>query len=75
MQYFVCLTFDLDNASPFIARGLNTSMISRGDFGTVGTQRLFELLGQNQIHATWFIPRHSIETYPACARAVFEAGR
>jgi peptidoglycan-N-acetylglucosamine deacetylase len=74
-QHFVCLTFDLDNASPFIARGLNSpSMISRGDFGIVGTQRLLELLRQTDIQATWFIPGHSIETYPACARAVFEAG-
>jgi peptidoglycan-N-acetylglucosamine deacetylase len=75
MQHFVCLTVDLDNASPFIARGLNSpSIISRGDFGTVGTQRLLELFGQNKIQATWFIPGHSIETYPAYAKAVFEAG-
>jgi peptidoglycan-N-acetylglucosamine deacetylase len=75
MQHFVCLTFDLDNASPFIARGLTSpSMISRGDFGIVGTQRLLELLRQTNIQATWFIPGHTIETYPACARAVFEAG-
>jgi peptidoglycan/xylan/chitin deacetylase (PgdA/CDA1 family) len=74
-QYFVCLTFDLDNASPFIARGLTSpSMISRGDFGIVGTERLLQLLRQNNIRATWFIPGHSIESYPACARSVFEAG-
>jgi peptidoglycan-N-acetylglucosamine deacetylase len=74
-QHFVCLTFDLDNAAPFIAMGLNSpSMISRGDFGIVGTQRLLDLLRQVGISATWFIPGHSIETYPACARAVWEAG-
>jgi len=74
-QHFVCLTFDLDNASPFVARGLiSPTMISRGDFGVVGTRRLLELLYEHNIRATWFIPGHSIETYPACARAVFEAG-
>jgi peptidoglycan/xylan/chitin deacetylase (PgdA/CDA1 family) len=74
-QHFVCLTFDLDNASPFIARGLTSpSMISRGDFGIVGTQRLLQLLRVHNIRATWFIPGHSIETYPACTSAVFEAG-
>jgi peptidoglycan-N-acetylglucosamine deacetylase len=74
-QHFVCLTFDLDNASPFIARGLTTPiMISRGDFGVVGTQRLLDLLRRYQLRATWFIPGHSIESYPSCAAAVFEAG-
>jgi peptidoglycan/xylan/chitin deacetylase (PgdA/CDA1 family) len=74
-QHFVCLTFDLDNASPFIARGLTTpTMISRGDFGVVGTQRLLDLLRRYQLRATWLIPCHSIESYPACAAAVFEAG-
>jgi peptidoglycan/xylan/chitin deacetylase (PgdA/CDA1 family) len=73
--HFVCLTFDLDNASPFIAQGLTTpTMISRGDFGVVGTQRLLDLLRRYQLLATWFIPGHSIESYPACAAAVFEAG-
>ena len=73
--HYVCLTFDLDNASPFIARGLTTpTMISRGDFGVVGTQRLLDLLRRYQLLATWFIPGHSIESYPACAAAVFEAG-
>jgi peptidoglycan/xylan/chitin deacetylase (PgdA/CDA1 family) len=74
-QHFVCLTFDLDNTSPFIARALTTpTMISRGDFGVVGTQRLLELLGNNRIRATWFIPGHSIESYPASVKAVFDAG-
>jgi peptidoglycan/xylan/chitin deacetylase (PgdA/CDA1 family) len=74
-QHFVCLTFDLDNASPFIAHGLNSpSMISRGDFAVVGTQRLLQLLREKSISATWFIPGHSIETYPGSVAAVFETG-
>jgi|SRR6516225_7343533 peptidoglycan/xylan/chitin deacetylase (PgdA/CDA1 family) len=73
--HYVCLTFDLDNASPFIARGLTTpTMISRGDFGVVGTQRLLDLLRRYQLQATWFIPGHSIESYPSCVAAVFKAG-
>jgi hypothetical protein len=44
-QHFVCLTFDLDNTSGMIARGLTTpTMISRGDFGMVATERLLALL-------------------------------
>jgi peptidoglycan/xylan/chitin deacetylase (PgdA/CDA1 family) len=60
-QHFVCLTFDLDNASPFLSRQLNTpTMISRGDFGMVATQRLLELMRKHNIQSTWFIPGHTI---------------
>ena len=74
-QHFVCLTFDLDNTSSAIARQMNTpTMLSRGDFGVIGTQRIVELLGQYQIQSTWFIPGHTLETYPSCAASVFKAG-
>ena len=74
-QHFVCLTFDLDNTSGAIARDMTTpTMISRGDFGMVGTVRLLKLLARFGITGTWFIPGHSIESYPASARAVHEAG-
>ena len=74
-QHLVCLTFDLDNASPFLSRQLDTpTMISRGDFGMVATQRLLELMRKHNIQCTWFIPGHTIESYPSCAESVFNAG-
>jgi peptidoglycan-N-acetylglucosamine deacetylase len=74
-QHFVCLTFDLDNTSGMIARGLTTpTMISRGDFGMVATERLLSLLRAHNIAATWFIPGHTIESYPASCEAVVKAG-
>jgi peptidoglycan/xylan/chitin deacetylase (PgdA/CDA1 family) len=74
-QHFVCLTFDLDNASAGIARGMTTpTMISRGDFGMVATERLLALMSVRGILGTWFIPGHTIESYPGSCRAVFEAG-
>jgi peptidoglycan-N-acetylglucosamine deacetylase len=74
-QHFVCLTFDLDNTSGSIARGMTTpTMISRGDFGMVGTERLLALLAKFGIESTWFVPGHTIESYPASVRAVREAG-
>jgi peptidoglycan/xylan/chitin deacetylase (PgdA/CDA1 family) len=74
-QHFVCLTFDLDNASPFLSRQLDTpTMISRGDFGMVATERLLELMRKHNIHCTWFIPGHTIESYPSCAESVVNAG-
>jgi peptidoglycan/xylan/chitin deacetylase (PgdA/CDA1 family) len=74
-QHFVCLTFDLDNTSGSIARGATTpTTISRGDFGMVGTERLLALLARSEIAATWFIPGHTIESYPASVVAVHAAG-
>ena len=74
-QHLVCLTFDLDNTSGAVARGATTpTMISRGDFGMVGTERLLKLLERSAIRSTWFIPGHTIESYPASVEAVHDAG-
>src|SRR5438477_9416601 len=74
-QHFVCLTFDLDNTSGSIARDMTSpTMISRGDFGMVGAERLLRLLGRFGIPSTWFIPGHTIETYPTSVRSVHDAG-
>lgn len=49
--------------------------ISRGMFaGEVGTPRLLQLFARFGIQTTWFIPGHSIETFPAQMQAVADAG-
>jgi peptidoglycan-N-acetylglucosamine deacetylase len=49
--------------------------ISRGMFaGEVGTPRLLQLFERHDMTTTWFIPGHSIETFPDQTRAVVEAG-
>lgn len=49
--------------------------ISRGMFsGEVGSMRLLELFRRWGIKTTWFIPGHSIETFPEQMKAVAEAG-
>ena len=49
--------------------------ISRGLFaGEVGSLRLVRLFERFGIKTTWFIPGHSIETFPDQMRAVVEAG-
>ncbi|EUC37552.1 hypothetical protein COCVIDRAFT_87875 [Bipolaris victoriae FI3] len=53
----------------------STSDISRGLFaGTVGTQRLLKLFKKYDIKTTWFIPGHSLETFPEDMAAVRDAG-
>ena len=49
--------------------------ISRGLFaGEVGSLRLVKLFERFGIKTTWFIPGHSIETFPEQMQAVVEAG-
>jgi len=75
MPQFVCLTFDHDNASAFISRGLTTpTMLSRGDYGMVAVERILALLSDHGVTSTWFIPGHTIESYPGCAASVVAAG-
>jgi len=49
--------------------------ISRGLFaGEVGVPRLLKLFDRFKIKTTWFIPGHSIETFPEQLKAVVAAG-
>ncbi|KAK1227038.1 hypothetical protein PQX77_010000 [Marasmius sp. AFHP31] len=49
--------------------------ISRGMFaGEVGTPRLLKLFKKYEITTTWFIPGHSLETFPEQMAAVRDAG-
>jgi peptidoglycan/xylan/chitin deacetylase (PgdA/CDA1 family) len=75
MRHIVCLTFDFDALSGWIARGMTTpTPISRGEVGVVGAERIVELLAQHRILATWFVPGHTLETYPQVCRRIVDAG-
>ncbi len=49
--------------------------ISRGMFaGEVGTPRLLDLFARHDLRTTWFVPGHSIETFPDQFRRVVDEG-
>lgn len=74
-DHLVCLTFDFDAVSPWINRGEATpTPLSRGEFGVVGAGRLLELLQSRDIRSTWFIPGHTIDTYPEACERVHRLG-
>jgi peptidoglycan-N-acetylglucosamine deacetylase len=74
-RHLVCLTFDFDTQSGFIARGLTTpTMLSRGEFGLVGARRILDLLRSHGIRSTWFTPGFTIESHPAACEAVVRDG-
>ena len=75
-KHIVCLTFDFDAMSGFIARGQTTpGWLSRGEFGPrVGAPRLLALFRKHNIATSWYVPGHTIETYPDAVKAVVDAG-
>ncbi len=74
-EHRICITFDFDAISGFISRGMTTpTPISRGEFGPVAVPRILALLKQFGVPSTWFIPGHTLETYPAPCSQVHDAG-
>ena len=72
----VCLTFDFDSISVWIGPNAarSPSMISRGEFDVIGVERILRLLDREQIPATFFIPGHTVETFPDSVHAILAAG-
>ena len=77
----VPLSIDFDAVSHWLGTGChpdnNMSDYSSGIFaGYVGVYRLLDMFKENNIadKVTWFIPGHSVETFPDSARAVLESG-
>ena len=74
-RHIVCLSFDFDALSGFIARGMTTpTPISRGEFGAVGARRILDLLESRGITASWFVPGVTLGTYPALCERIASAG-
>lgn len=74
-RHIVCLTFDFDTQSGFIARGMTTpTPLSRGEFGAMASGRILRFLKERGVKATWFIPGFTIESWPKECEAVVAAG-
>jgi peptidoglycan-N-acetylglucosamine deacetylase len=74
-RHIVCLTFDFDAMSGFVARGLTTpTPISRGEFGAVAAPRILDILARFGAPSTWFIPGTVIGTYPQVCERIAGAG-
>jgi peptidoglycan/xylan/chitin deacetylase (PgdA/CDA1 family) len=74
-RHIVCLTFDFDTMSGFIARGMTTpTPLSRGEFGARASRRILAFLKARQIRTTWFVPGFTIESFPRECEAVLAGG-
>ncbi len=71
----VALTFDSDAISDGIRRGDSPVKLSHGEFGPrVGVPRILELLARERIPSTWFVPGHTLETFPDNTEAILAGG-
>lgn len=76
MTTTICLTLDIDAYAPALFAGdANAAVLSRGEFDTeVATPRLLALLSDYALPATFFIPGHTADCFPATLEAVRRAG-
>jgi Polysaccharide deacetylase/Domain of unknown function (DUF1989) len=80
-QVKIALSIDFDAVSHWLGTGChvdnNMADYSSGIFsGQVGVYRLINLFKARNVadKVTWFIPGHTVETFPDAARAVLESG-
>ena len=74
-RHIVCLTFDFDTQSGFMARGMTTpTPLSRGEFGAMASSRILGFLKSRALKSTWFIPGFTIESWPRECAAVVAGG-
>lgn len=71
-----CLSFDFDAMSVWIGtfKSTSPSAVSRGEFGAVATPRILDMLRAFGIRTTWFIPGHTIDTFPDLVRRIADEG-
>lgn len=73
-----CLTFDFDALSIWIGRPFASptpTALSRGEFGArVGVPRILALLEREQIPATFYVPGHTVDTFPDHCREIVARG-
>lgn len=71
----VALTFDHDAISDGVRRGDARVKLSHGEFGPrVGAPRILDLLARERVPSTWFIPGHTLVTFPDDTAAIVAGG-
>jgi peptidoglycan-N-acetylglucosamine deacetylase len=71
----VALTFDHDSISDGVRRGDSPVKLSHAEFGVrVGAPRILALLAGRGIASTWFVPGHTLETFPDSTKAILDGG-
>ncbi len=72
----VCLSFDFDALSVWFGYERTTpAMLARGEYGArVGVPRVLDLLERRDLRATFFVPGHTVESFPHETESILERG-
>ena len=72
----VCLSFDFDALSVWFGYERTTpAMLNRGEYGArVGVPRVLDLLDTHGVRATFFVPGHTLESFPEETRSILDRG-
>jgi peptidoglycan-N-acetylglucosamine deacetylase len=71
----ICLSFDFDALSVWFGyRQATPAMLQRGEYGArVGIYRVLNLLQHYRLPATFFVPGHTIDSFPEAVAAILQA--
>jgi peptidoglycan-N-acetylglucosamine deacetylase len=69
----VCLSFDFDAISSPLRRQTPVE-VSQGEFAVIGAERILKLLKKYSIRTTWYVPGHTVDTFPESVKEIFEQG-
>lgn len=71
----ICLSFDFDAMSVWFGyKNVTPAMLYRGEYGArVGVPRVLELLRHYNLPATFFIPGHTIDSFPEPVESILNA--
>lgn len=72
----LCLSFDFDAMSVWFGyKNVTPAMLYRGEYGAnVGVPRILDILAEYGIKSTFFIPGHTVESFPEPVEAILKAG-
>ncbi|MBS1842799.1 MAG: polysaccharide deacetylase [Actinobacteria bacterium] len=73
----VCLTFDFDGMCSWgeVMNQYSPTPMSRGEFAArVAVPRLLKLLAREQVKAAFFIPGHTVDTFPELCGQILDEG-
>lgn len=71
----ICLSFDFDAIALWVSRGITTGTpVSRGEFGVIAIPRILRLLKERDLTATFFIPGHTIASFPESCQQIVDDG-
>jgi len=71
----VAITVDHDAISDGVRRGDSPVKLSHAEFGPrVGAPRLLELFAREAVPTTWFVPGHTLVTFPESIEAIVGGG-